>query len=235
VSECVVCGDPVAVSRACTHCARPVCAAHRDPAAHDCPGAASDGRDGWFTQPEAAPPATGPTDEGGDRFSAPRNLALALAVLAFAAAVAGAGALADAPSSGIDADRVERVVAAETNERRAAAGLDRLAPDRALARVAAGHSRDMARRNYFAHRSPDDTGLADRYRRAGIDCPGGENIYLAPNGGLLVAERALGERIVREWMASPGHRENVLTARFDRQGIGVVVADGRVYATQNFC
>jgi len=93
----------------------------------------------------------------------------------------------------------------------------------------------MAREGYFTHRSPDGSGLAVRYRRAGIDCPGGENIYRAPIDGLRVDERALGHRIVREWMASPDHRETLLTPRFDRQGIGVRVADGQVYATQDFC
>ena len=37
-------------------------------------------------------------------------------------------------------------------------------------------------------------------------------------------------------MNSPGHRENILTGVFDREGIGVeITQDYKVYVTQNFC
>lgn len=36
-------------------------------------------------------------------------------------------------------------------------------------------------------------------------------------------------------MNSEGHRENVLTGRWDSQGIGVYIDGQRVYATENFC
>ncbi|NET86189.1 MAG: CAP domain-containing protein [Moorea sp. SIO1F2] len=42
---------------------------------------------------------------------------------------------------------------------------------------------------------------------------------------------------VAGWMSSPGHRKNILTATYDREGIGVAVSRERneVYITQNFC
>jgi len=38
------------------------------------------------------------------------------------------------------------------------------------------------------------------------------------------------------WMKSPGHRENILTPQWKREGIGVEIGpDEKVYITQNFC
>lgn len=38
------------------------------------------------------------------------------------------------------------------------------------------------------------------------------------------------------WMKSPGHRKNILTPHWKREGIGVEIsADDKVYITQNFC
>lgn len=72
-------------------------------------------------------------------------------------------------------------------------------------------------------------GLAARYAKAGLPCPGGENIYYSPNG-------ALADHVVRSWLNSDGHRETMLRERFDRQGIGVVFGeDGAVWVTQTFC
>ena len=40
---------------------------------------------------------------------------------------------------------------------------------------------------------------------------------------------------VNGWMDSPGHRKNILTPEFDREGIGVKVSAFSIYITQNFC
>ena len=50
--------------------------------------------------------------------------------------------------------------------------------------------------------------------------------------------RSFAERMVMNWMKSPGHRENILNPRFDRIGIGIVSGIFRefqaLYVTQNF-
>jgi uncharacterized protein YkwD len=44
------------------------------------------------------------------------------------------------------------------------------------------------------------------------------------------------ESTVLGWMGSPGHKENILTKEFDKEGVGIAIADnGNVYITQNFC
>jgi uncharacterized protein YkwD len=48
------------------------------------------------------------------------------------------------------------------------------------------------------------------------------------------------EKIVRTtvdgWMASPGHRENILTGRYEKTGVGVAIAaNAQILITQMFC
>ncbi|MFC7235209.1 CAP domain-containing protein [Halosegnis marinus] len=232
MAECVVCGESVPVSDACRHCARPVCDDHREPPAHDCPGVESDSRV-WYTDPDAG--RDGRT--GGRELSNPRRLAAGVAVAVLVALVVG-GILAagGAPAlDGVDDERLEALVVAEVNDARTARGHAPLEPNASLAAVADAHSADMAARDYVNHTAPNGSGVAERYERFGIDCFGSENIYYTPNGALLVSERTLAERVVAEWLDSPGHRETLL-GNFSRQGIGVVVAgDGGVYVTQNVC
>jgi uncharacterized protein YkwD len=97
-----------------------------------------------------------------------------------------------------------------------------LAPlrDSAPLRAAAGrYARLMVAGGFFDHVSP--TGSTLRARIAGIGymkptgCAIGENI--ATGSGELSAPAA----IVAAWMASPGHRRNILTRKFRDVGIGV--------------
>ena len=46
----------------------------------------------------------------------------------------------------------------------------------------------------------------------------------------------IAERAVTGWMNSPGHRQNILTPRYEIEGIGVAFsADNKIYITENFC
>lgn len=131
----------------------------------------------------------------------------------------------------------ERAIHERVNENRQTHDLDSLAYEEAIATVARQHSADMAEREYFAHTSPEGEQPADRLTEFFPErCRMiGENIArvgLRPNDD---PEEAA-ERIVSGWMDSPGHRENILNASFDGEGIGVALADGdRLFATQNFC
>jgi len=46
---------------------------------------------------------------------------------------------------------------------------------------------------------------------------------------------AIAQTTVAGWMNSSGHRENILTLTFDREGIGIAIASEKVYITENFC
>jgi uncharacterized protein YkwD len=229
VAECTVCGDPVAVSDACPHCARPVCERHR--AAHDCPGVESDSAT-WYTDPDAGRPRA----TGGRDLSNPRRLATGVAVAVAVALVVALALSITGGATGFDDERVERLVVSEVNDARADRGLAPLDANATLARVADAHSGDMAARGYVNHTAPNGSTVADRYDRFGLDCAGSENIYFTPNGELSVTERAFARRVVEEWIASPGHRETLLDPDFSRQGVGIAVGtDGGVYVTQNIC
>lgn len=130
---------------------------------------------------------------------------------------------------------IERAVHAETNHRRANHGLAPLAYSDHLQAIALQHSRDMAQRDFFDHATPDGDEAVDRYRQFGHDersC--GENLARVYPDRAASPEAAARE-VVGEWMDSPGHRENLLEERFEREGIGIYLGDGgAIYATQNF-
>lgn len=236
MAECTVCGVGASASDGCPHCARPVCADHRAPGAHDCPGVDADRTGGWFTDPDAG--RSRQTGSGAvPALSNPRRLAAGVLLVAVLAVVATAAfAATGLPSADLDGERVARLVADGANDARIDRGLDALAWNASLAALAGSHSADMAAGEYVNHTRPDGTTVADRYAAAGLDCGGGENIYYTPNGALQVSERALADVVVRSWLRSEGHRETLLAGGFRSQGVGVVVApDGGVYVTQNVC
>ena len=106
------------------------------------------------------------------------------------------------------------------NAERRARGLGSLSPDGRLRAAALGHSRDMVAKRYFGHRSRSGTSPAARIRAAGaIPRQGawivGEN--LAWGSGSL----ATPAKIVDAWMASPGHRANILRRSFREVGVGI--------------
>lgn len=137
-------------------------------------------------------------------------------------------------TDGSDSARTGQLIHERVNAAREERGLPPFARSERLDHVAAYHSSDMARNNYFAHTSPSGETMSDRYRRFGIDCAGGENIFkLSSSFG--VGPEGVARRAVRGWMNSPGHRENILRGRFSAEGIGVVYDGGEVYVTQNFC
>jgi uncharacterized protein YkwD len=83
-----------------------------------------------------------------------------------------------------------------------------------LAAAAAGHSADMANRNYFDHRSWDGTPFSERVTRAGYRWTTvGENI----SGG----RRSVNEAI-NAWLQSPPHCANIMSAKFADVGVACV-------------
>jgi uncharacterized protein YkwD len=106
------------------------------------------------------------------------------------------------------------------NAQRAANGRRPLRRNRKLARSARRHSRDMVANRYFAHDSPAGATLRDRVARTGWmrsrrPWAIGEN--LAWGTSTLAPPAA----IMATWMASPGHRRNLLDPRFRVIGIGI--------------
>jgi Cysteine-rich secretory protein family len=98
------------------------------------------------------------------------------------------------------------------NFERATRGLPPIYVDGRLNDAAQRHSEDMAARNFFSHSSPE--GCDPTCRAVAANYPGlaGENIH----AGLLTASNT-----VRGWMASAGHRANILTPDYWTMGVGL--------------
>ena len=179
-----------------------------------------------------------------------------LVVLLFAGAAHPEAPVAAVQRPSVKATDLALRIHAHINEERTKQGLSALAWDKALSRIAASHSRDMATRKYLAHDSPEGQGFPHRYRQAAYTCRirigrtihgGAENIALnhlynsvTTVNGIAHYDWNSSEKIARKalegWMKSPGHRKNILAPHWKREGIGVKIApDGKVYITQNFC
>ncbi len=114
-----------------------------------------------------------------------------------------------------------------TNAERARHGLPPLALDTRLAAAAQAHSADMVHRDFFAHESPDGRQVWDRAVAEGY-------AYRKVAENIAAGQRTADE-VVRGWMASQGHRANILDR--DLTQIGVGRAEGGsygVYWTQVF-
>ena len=158
----------------------------------------------------------------------------------------------------IDKSELELQVHELTNQYRIQNGLDSLLFDEELSKVARSHSKDMAKRDYFSHQTPEGADPTDRADTQGYKCQKiignliysgiGENIlqnnlydtvwYTAglPTSYEWNTQDEIAQSTVDGWINSTGHRENLLTETFDREGIGVEIsADDKVYITQNFC
>ena len=124
------------------------------------------------------------------------------------------------------AHRVERAI----NRLRRESGLKALNGRSDLREVARLHSEDMAARGYFAHESPDGDGPGARARRGGVRFRTvAENLAQTPGMDDPVAA------LVEGWMASKGHRANLLDPRFLFTGVGVAVdGNGMLLVTQLF-
>jgi len=157
-----------------------------------------------------------------------------------------------------NAKEIEYLVHELTNLEREKYGLSQLTFDPEIRLIARGHSLDMAVREYFAHESPEGLTPSDRAAENGYSCQKmvglliysgiAENIfqgnlfdsYYTINGEITSydwnTEEEIAKTTVDGWMNSPGHRENILTEIYDREGIGVEIThDHKVYVTQNFC
>ena len=139
------------------------------------------------------------------------------------------------PSQALMEDEAARKVHARINAERRRRGLAPLRWDDAGAAVAAAHSRDMARHDYFAHVDSAGRMASDRLADLVAGCRGwgtAENIWMARDS--TGRHRGVPETAAASWMASPGHRNNILNSRYDTTGVGVAVAGDRVYLTQSF-
>jgi uncharacterized protein YkwD len=132
------------------------------------------------------------------------------------------------PRRGQDPAAIAADLLVRINQSRQESRLDPLAPDKELDAVALQHSAAMAKAGRAAHRLPKGGEAPDRLRAAGITARViMENVGLQSAHGTdtrVDAHGASAAEIHAAFMASPGHRVNILSDAITHCGIGVVRA-----------
>lgn len=158
----------------------------------------------------------------------PHRCSLALALLLAAlVAPASQGLPPDAPSKGLarasaKVERIQKKVRACTNKKRIKHGTNKLAPSVPLTRAANLLASAMQRRGFFGHIDHEGRDVGERvamFARKARYMPLGENIAASYGA----------KGVCKAWMASPGHRANMLGGKYNVIGVGF--AEGGEYGT----
>jgi uncharacterized protein YkwD len=157
----------------------------------------------------------------------------------------------------IDITTLERQVHDLINQQRKNNGLSSLSYDSSLASIARKHSADMARNNYFSHYNLQGLDPTGRGTQAEYSCYKNYGSYYTTGIAENIMQNNLYDSVtyyngipryawnsqdeiaqstVSGWMSSSGHRKNILTSTYGREGIGVAIASNdKVYITEDFC
>ena len=103
-------------------------------------------------------------------------------------------------------DLVQKVIEL-TNQERTKRGLGALNWNEQLFKAAQGHCADMANGDFFDHRH-----MVERVRKEGYP-----SFFVGEN---IAAGRSTPEEVLRDWMNSPGHRNNILNPDYAEIGVG---------------
>lgn len=115
-------------------------------------------------------------------------------------------------SGNIDQKRIIEL----TNQERKKAGVDPVNENSALGKAAALKARNMFEENYWAHFAPSGKSPWDFILGSGYKFTfAGEN---------LAKNFSTSEDVVKAWMASPTHRDNLLNSKY--KDIGIAVEEG---------
>ena len=158
----------------------------------------------------------------------PTRASAVLAVALVAPALAGAGTMKF--STPCDVPGLREAILQQVNaarERGASCGGQAYGAARTVAwndqlvSAASGHSRDMADRNYFDHRSLSGTEPGQRVDAVGYKWRG-----VAEN---IAAGQFDAQSVVRGWLNSPGHCRNIMDPKFTEIGVACAARAGTVY------
>ncbi len=109
-----------------------------------------------------------------------------------------------------------KVLVDYTNDNRATENFSHLTINSTLEKAAQLKANDMAEKGYFAHKNPEGKSPWYFFGQAGYDFAyAGENLAVNFSDSVDVS---------RAWMASPGHRANIMNGNFTE--IGIATAEG---------
>ena len=132
----------------------------------------------------------------------------------------------DATDSVVSGSMTSQVVTL-VNKERASNGMQSLASDRQLAKLAQMKAEDMAKNGYFSHISPTYGSAFDMMKKYGVSYKtAGENIAKG---------QKTAQSVMNGWMHSSGHRANILKSDYTKIGVGYAKAsDGTTCWVQIF-
>lgn len=141
-----------------------------------------------------------------------------------AAPAPAASAAPSTPKPSTTASGVTAEILRLVNAERDKAGCRPLTLNSTLTKAAQAHSADMAAHQNMSHTGSDGSNPGDRITRAGYTWSSyGENVAYG---------YGTAEQVMAGWMASPGHRANILNCGFKEIGVGL--AQPNSYWTQDF-
>ncbi|KAG2779158.1 hypothetical protein PC129_g22091 [Phytophthora cactorum] len=115
------------------------------------------------------------------------------------------------------------------NKQRTANGLSKLCMNKKLQTAAQRHSNDMAAKNYMSHTGSDGSTMSQRITAAGYNWSAcAENV---------AAGQTTVDAVMTAWMASSGHRANILSTTYTMFGCGYAYKSSTTYKhywTQDF-
>ena len=104
-----------------------------------------------------------------------------------------------------------------TNEARVTAHVSKLVVDKKLSQAAQAKVEDMTKQNYFGHVSPTNKTVTDFIKSSGYRyVRAGEN---------LAGQYTKADTLMKAWLASPGHRQNLLASTYTDTGIGIAYGE----------
>jgi uncharacterized protein YkwD len=146
--------------------------------------------------------------------------------------------------------QIESLVYEMVNRERKNHGLKTLQWDGALADLARRHSTDMAARGILSHTNSKGEDPTTRAKKKGLNVTKqqgsitrtgiAENIGTLPMGNLkgygpVRSERDVAAAMMKHWLESSSHRDNILNPHHDVIGIGAASdSQGTYYLTQDF-
>jgi uncharacterized protein YkwD len=110
---------------------------------------------------------------------------------------------------------VKSKVIEETNIQRQNNGLPALLENSKLNQAAFAKANDMFQKQYFEHESPTGDGPGEIISRQGYE-------YIAVGENLILGNFSSEKEVVEKWMASPGHRANILNKKYTEIGAAVL-------------
>ena len=150
------------------------------------------------------------------------TVSLSLAAPGVASAAAACPG-ADLTPSSENVSQIRTATLCLLNRERTRRGMKRLSESPQLRKTAENYSRTMVAQSFFDHVSPSGSTLLTRVKRSTAYLQNVRSWALGENIAWGTGELATPAETMKGWMASSGHRHNILNRRFRHVGIGIAL------------